>query len=45
MVNAAMAINAVTIRDANLPPSVNEFSEQFAGMKITSLVDFFSGYD
>jgi len=40
-----MSINAVTIRDANLPPSVDEFSEQFAGMKVTSLVDFFSGYD
>ena len=45
MVNAAMNINKVTIRDANLPPSVDEFSEEFAGMHITSLIDFFSGYD
>ena len=45
MVNAAMNINKVTIRDANLPPSVDEFSEEFTGMYITSLIDFFSGYD
>ena len=45
MVNAAMNINMVTIRDANLPPSVDEFSEKFAGMQMTSLIDFFSRYD
>ena len=38
-------MNRVTIRDANLPPSVDEFSEDFAGCAIASLVDFFSGYD
>jgi hypothetical protein len=45
MVNAAMNINKVTVRDANLPPSVDEFSEEFAGMQMTSLINFFSGYD
>ena len=45
LVNAAMKMNGVTIRDANLPPSVNEFSEEFAGMAIASLIDFFSEYD
>ena len=45
IVDAAMNINKVTIRDANLPPSVDEFLEEFAGMYITSLIDFFSGYD
>ena len=45
MVNAAMNINKVTIRDANLPPSVDKFLEEFAGMHMTSLVDFFSGYN
>jgi hypothetical protein len=45
LINAAMAINKVTIRDANLPPSVDEFSEEFAGCSVASLVDFFSGYD
>ena len=45
LVNAAMEYNKYTIRDANLPPSVDEFSEEFAGCKLTSLIDFFSGYD
>ena len=40
-----MNINRVTIRDANLPPCADEFSEEFAGCKVMSLVDFFSGYD
>lgn len=44
-INAAMKINGVTMRDANMPPSVDEFSEEFAGCKCASLVDFFSGYD
>lgn len=42
MVNAAMSINKVTIWDANLPPAVDEFSEEFAGMAVASLIDFFS---
>ena len=45
MVNAAMNINKVTIRDTNLPPSVDEFLEEFAGIYITSLIDFFLGYN
>lgn len=45
MVNAAMSINKVTIRDANLPPAVDKFSEEFAGMAVASLIDFFSGYN
>jgi len=45
LINAAMNINRVTIRDANLPPCADEFSEEFAGCKVMSLVDFFSGYD
>ena len=35
----------MTIRDANLPPYADEFSEEFAGCKVISLVDFFSGYN
>ena len=38
-------MNRVTIQDANLPPSVDKFSENFAGCAIALLVDFFSGYD
>lgn len=45
IVNAAMNINAVTIRDATLPPSADEFSEHVAGMHVSSLIDWFSGYD
>lgn len=45
MINAAMNMNKVTIRDANLPPESDEFAEEFAGMPMTSLIDWFSGYD
>lgn len=45
MINACLNMNAVTLRDANLPPNVDDFSDEFAGMKITSLIDLFSGYD
>jgi len=45
LINAAMKMNSVTLRDANLPPSVDEFSEEFAGCHVASLIDFFSGYD
>ena len=45
LVNVAVELNRVTIRDANLPPSADEFSEEFAGCTISSLIDFFSGYD
>ncbi len=44
-VDAAMKYNAVTIRDALLPPDADEVSEAFAGCKVSSLIDFFSGYD
>ncbi len=40
-----MEINRVIIRDGNLPPAVDEFSEEFGNYAITSLIDFFSGYD
>lgn len=45
LVDAAMHINRVTIKDSNLPPDVDEFSEDFAGMYVSSLIDFLSGYD
>ena len=35
----------MTIRDTNLPLYANEFSEEFAGCKVMSLVDFFSSYN
>lgn len=45
LVNVVVELNQVTVRDANLPPSVDEFSEKFAGCAISTLIDFFSGYD
>ena len=45
LINAAMEVNKRSIRDANLPPSADEFSEEFAGCKIASLINFFSGYN
>ena len=43
--NVAVELNQVTIRDANIPLSANEFSKEFAGCAISSLIDFFLGYD
>ena len=45
MVNVAMEINWVTIQDANLLPVVDKFSEEFAEQQLSSLVNFYSGYD
>jgi hypothetical protein len=45
LINNAQKINRVSIRDANLPPNPDEFSEEFAGCQVVSLIDFFSGYD
>ena len=45
LVNIAVEFNRVIIRDANLPFSANEFSEEFAGCTIFSLIDFFSSYN
>jgi len=38
-------INRVIIKDGNLPPAINEFSEEFSNYIIISLINFFSGYD
>ena len=40
-----MEINWVIIRDGNLSPAINEFSEEFSNYTITSFINFFSGYD
>ncbi len=40
-----MEINRITIRDGNLPPTINEFSEKFNNYTIISLINFFSGYN
>ena len=43
LINLAQKINAVLIPDASLPPAVEEFSQEFAGYPVVSLVDLFSG--
>ena len=45
LINSATHLNIVTRRDVNLLPSVDEFTEEFAGYYIISLVDLYSGYD
>ena len=44
-INDVQPFNRVTIRDAGLPPAVDDFSEDFAGFPIVSSLDFYSGYN
>ena len=43
-INDVQPMNRVTIRDAGMPPAVDEFSEEFAGCPIASAIDFYSFY-
>ena len=45
LINSAMYLNIVTRRDANLPPSIDEFADEFIGYYIISLVNLYSGYN
>jgi len=45
LINSVTHLNIITRRDVNLLQSVNEFTEEFAGYYIISLVDLYSGYD
>ena len=45
LINAAMHINRHTIRDAMVPPNIEEFAEEFAGMQVVSLLNIQSKYD
>src|SRR6266487_7062091 len=45
LINNVVEINRVTIKNGNLPPAVNEFSEEFSNYTITSLINFFSSYN
>ena len=45
LITAVVEMNRVTVRDANIPPGVDQFSEEFAGLTMASLIDLFSGYD
>lgn len=45
LVVAVEKLNAVTVRDASLPPNINDFAESFAGHAIYFSGDMFSGFD
>ena len=45
MINAAMNMNGVIIRDVNLPFNVEEFLKEFAKICVVFLIDFFFEYN
>jgi hypothetical protein len=45
LINAIIEMNRVTVRNANLSLSIDEFFENFADCAIASLIDLFSEYD
>jgi hypothetical protein len=45
MVHDLQPLNAVSIRDASVPPILDEFVESFAGRKIYTVLDIHGGYD
>ena len=45
MINVAMNMNEVIIRNINLSFNVEEFSKEFAKMCIAFLINFFFEYD
>jgi hypothetical protein len=45
LINVALKMNRIIIRDANLLSAINEFSEEFVDCAIVSLVNLFSEYD
>jgi hypothetical protein len=45
LINLAIHLNVIIRRDANLPPSINKFADEFAGYYITSLVNLYSSYN
>jgi hypothetical protein len=40
-----MKINRVTIKNTNLSPSADKFTEEFIGILVENFIDFFSGYN
>ena len=45
LINTVIFLNRILIKDANLLPSADEFSEKFGKIAVTSVVDLFSGYN
>ncbi|PIL30703.1 hypothetical protein GSI_06871 [Ganoderma sinense ZZ0214-1] len=45
LVIAVEMLNSVAVRDASLPPNINDFAESFVGYSIYMAADMFSGFD
>jgi len=45
LINVAQGLNTITIKDTSLLPSSEEYSKDFVGFPLLSLLDLFSGYD
>ena len=45
LINAAMKMNLVTLRDTNLLLSIDKFSKEFTRYAYASLINFFLGYN
>ena len=45
IVHELQRLNAVTIKDAGLPPPVEQFAEWYAASSIYTLMDIYVGYD
>lgn len=45
LVNVAVKLNQVTVRDANLPLSANKVSEKFADCAISTFINFLLDYN
>jgi len=45
LINVAMKMNLVTLRDTNLLLSMDKFSKEFTRYTYTSLINFFLGYN
>jgi hypothetical protein len=45
LVNTIIEMNRVIIKDANMPPSADEFTEEFFKYTVISFINFFSKYD
>lgn len=45
LINIALELNRITVKDANLTLSADKFLEKFASFVISSLINFFSRYN
>ena len=45
LINIVIKINEIMLRDANLPPLVDEFLKEFIEYIAALLIDFFSRYN